>query len=157
MGLSVGAGLVAAAAGLTHSGTGLGRPVVAAGTGAALETVTVSADPDGYRELVELADRHPGVRAWAIEGTGTYGASLTRHLHGEGEEVLELDRPKRPARRIGAKSDPLDAARTERDALARRNNATPRQGSQRAALAVLLAARRSAVDAASVAHVGCTP
>lgn len=117
----------------------------------------MSADPDGYRELVELADRHPGVRAWAIEGTGTYGASLTRHLHGEGEEVLELDRPKRPARRIGAKSDPLDAARTERDALARRNNATPRQGSQRAALAVLLAARRSAVDAASVAHVGCTP
>jgi hypothetical protein len=127
--------------------------VVAATTGAVVETVTVSTDLGGYDELVELADRHAGLRAWAIEGTGTYGAGLTRHLRGAGEEVLELDRPKRPPRRMGAKSDDLDAVRTARDALAREHNATPRRGAERAALSVLLAARRSAVEAAKVAHV----
>jgi hypothetical protein len=127
--------------------------VVQAATGAVVETITVDTDTDGYAELVELADRHAGLRAWAIEGTGTYGAGLTRHLQIAGEEVLELDRPKRPSRRMGAKSDELDAVRTARDALGREYNATPRQGAERAALSVLLTARRSAVEAASVAHV----
>ena len=54
------------------------------------------------------------MRVWAIEGTGTYGAGLTRHLHACGEQVFELDRPKRPARRNGAKTDSLDAVRTAR-------------------------------------------
>ncbi len=127
--------------------------VVSAVTGAVVETVTVTTDPDGYTQLIELADRHAALRAWAVEGTGTYGAGLTRCLQTAGEEVLELDRPKRPARRMGAKSDELDSVRTARDALAREHNAAPRQGHERAALAVLLAARRSAVQAASVAHV----
>jgi len=127
--------------------------VVTATTGAVAEIVTVATDLDGYDELVALADRHAGLRAWAIEGTGSYGAGLTRHLQVGGEEVLELDRPKRPPRRMGAKSDDIDAVRTARDALAREINATPRQGSERAALSVLLTARRSAVEAAKVAHV----
>jgi transposase len=132
----------------THTAT-----VVTAVTGAALETVTVATDPVGYQHLVELADRHGGSRVWAIEGTGTYGAGLTRHLHACGEVVLELDRPKRPARRNGAKTDALDAVRTARDALALEHNATPRDSGDRAALSVLIAARRSAVDAAKVAHM----
>ena len=127
--------------------------VVTAVTGAALETVTVATDPAGYQHLVELANRHPGARVWAIEGTGTYGAGLTRHLHACGEVVFELDRPKRPARRNGAKTDALDAVRTARDALALEHNATPRNSGDRAALSVLIAARRSAVDAAKVAHM----
>ena len=125
--------------------------VVTAVTGAALETLTVPTDVTGYRQLVELADRHPGARVWAIEGTGTYGAGLTRHLHACGEQVFELDRPKRPARRNGAKTDSLDAVRTARDALALEHNATPRDSGDRAALSVLITARRSAVDAAKVA------
>jgi len=48
---------------------------------------------------------------WAIEGTGGYGAGLTRFLATLQEHVVELDRPKRAARRQGAKSDPLDATR----------------------------------------------
>lgn len=127
--------------------------VVAATTGAVLETITVSADPDGYGELVELADAHAALRAWAIEGTGTYGADLTRVLQETGELVHELDRPKRPKRRMGEKNDELDAIRTARDALARKHNAIPRRGAERAALSVLIAGRRSAVDAAKVAHV----
>jgi hypothetical protein len=132
----------------THTAT-----VVRSVTGAALETMTAPTDATGYQHLVELADRHPGVRVWAIEGTGTYGAGLTRHLQAWGERVLELDRPNRPARRNGAKTDSLDAVRAARDALALEHHAVPRHGGDRAALSVLITARRSAVDAAKVAHL----
>lgn len=126
--------------------------VVTAATGAVLETITVDTDPDGYRELAALADRHSGLRAWSIEGTGGYGAGLARFLAERDELVIELDRPNRPARRNGAKSDPLDAVRAAREALSREHLAQPRSAGERAALAVRLAARRSAVDASTVAQ-----
>lgn len=125
--------------------------VIDATTGAVLDKATVETDPDGYAELVAMADRHSGLRAWSIEGTGGYGAGLVRHL-GDGEIVIELDRPNRPARRNGAKSDPLDAIRAGREALTREHLAQPRAAGERAALAVRLAARRSAVDAATDAQ-----
>ncbi|MCA1656164.1 MAG: hypothetical protein LC713_00325 [Actinobacteria bacterium] len=53
---------------------------------------------------------------------------LARHLANAGELVIELDRPKRPARRAGAKSDPTDAERAARDALARTQLAQPKTG-----------------------------
>jgi transposase len=126
--------------------------VIDANTGAVLDTITIDTDPDGYAELVAMADRHSMLRAWSIEGTGGYGAGLCRHLGELGELVIELDRPNRPARRNGAKSDPLDAVRAGREALAREHLAQPRAAGERAALAVRLAARRSAVDASSVAQ-----
>jgi transposase len=126
--------------------------VVTAATGAAVEDLTVDTDPEGYGELVALADRHSGLRAWSVEGTGGYGAGLVRFLAERGEVVIELDRPNRPARRNGAKSDPLDAVRAGREALTREHLAQPRAAGERAALAVRLAARRSAVDASSVAQ-----
>ena len=91
--------------------------VVQAVSGAMLEQLTVPATPAGYRKLLALADRQRGRRVWAIEGTGGYGAGLTRFLQRHGEQVVELDRPKRAARRHGAKSDPLDATRAAREAL----------------------------------------
>jgi transposase len=126
--------------------------VVQAGSGAMLEQVTVSATPAGYRQLLQLADRHDGRRVWAIEGTGGYGAGLTRCLAAHAEQVLELDRPKRVARRHGAKSDPLDAIRAAREALGRDQLAQPRAAGHRAALSVRLAARRSAVQATTDAQ-----
>jgi transposase len=126
--------------------------VITAATGAAVEDLTVATDPDGYAELLALADRHSGLRAWSIEGTGGYGAGLTRFLAERGERVIELDRPNRPARRNGAKSDPLDAVRAGREALSREHLAQPRAAGERAALSVRLAARRSAVDASTVAQ-----
>jgi len=33
--------------------------------------------PDGYEELVAFAEERGGFRAWAIEGTGSYGAGPT--------------------------------------------------------------------------------
>lgn len=121
-------------------------------TGAALEHTTEATDPDGYMALVELADRHAGLRAWAIEGANGYGAGLARFLAERGEWVIELDRPARPARRHGAKSDEIDAVRAAREALAREHLAQPRSDGERAALSVRLAARRSAVDASTTAQ-----
>jgi transposase len=126
--------------------------VVAAATGAVLAQRTVAADAVGSPALGELAGRHPGRRVWALEATGGYGAGLTRALHAAGERVVELERPKRPARRHGAKSDPLDAVRAARDALGRASLAEPRAAGRRAALAALLATRRSAVEASIVAQ-----
>jgi len=101
----------------THSAAALD-----ARTSGVLGELTVEATPDGYDLLVAFADGHSGLRAWAIEGTGGHRAGLTRHLGGE--LVLELDRPERAQRRHGAKSDPLDAIRAAREALARTKLAT---------------------------------
>jgi transposase len=126
--------------------------VVLARTGAAVAEMTVSAEPDGYLTLLELAEANGASRAWAIEGTGGYGAGLARFLAEAGERIIELDRPVRPHRRGGAKSDALDAVRAAREALSRAHWAEPRTGGERAALSVLLAARRSAVEASADAR-----
>src|SRR3954469_11415053 len=122
-------------------------------TGGVLGEITVEATPGGYAELVEFADNHATLRAWAIEGTGGHGAGLSRHLLEISEIVIELDRPKRAARRNGAKSDPLDAIRAAREAMARPRLGTPRTGGERQALSVLLAARRSAINASTEAQL----
>jgi transposase len=126
--------------------------VMTAATGAVVEQATVPATPAGYRQLLALATQQPGRRVWAIEGTGGYGAGLTRFLAAHQEQVVELDRPKRAARRHGAKSDPIDATRAAREALGRDRLAQPRAAGHRAALAARLAARRSAVQAATDAQ-----
>lgn len=131
----------------THSAA-----IVDAGNGAVLDQITVEATADGYAELVAFADQYPSLRAWAIEGTGGHGAGLTRHLERAQEIVIELDRPERAHRRNGAKSDPLDAIRAAREALARPRLGTPRSGGDRQALSVLMVARRSAVNAATDAQ-----
>jgi transposase len=126
--------------------------VVAAATGAMITQLTVPATPVGYQQLLRLANLQDGRRVWAIEGTGGYGAGLTRFLAAHAEQVVELDRPKRAARRHGAKSDSLDATRAAREALSRDQLAQPRAAGHRRALSVRLAARRSAVQAATDAQ-----
>jgi transposase len=121
--------------------------IVTAATGAVVNQATVAATPAGYQQLLALATQQPGQRIWAIESTGGDGAGLTRFLHGHHEQVVELDRPKRAARRHGATSDPLEATRAAREALARDQLAQPRAAGHRAALQVRLTARRSAVQA----------
>jgi hypothetical protein len=81
------------------------------------------------------------LRAWAIEGSNGYGAGLARFLAERGEWVIELDRPSRPARRHGAKSDEIDAVRAAHEALSREHLAQPRCDGERAVLSVRLAAR----------------
>ena len=56
-----------------------------------------------------------------IEGTGSYGAGLARHVTAAGIRVVEVDRSDRQDRRRQGKSDPLDAV----SAAGRRSPAGP--------------------------------
>ena len=121
--------------------------VVAAATGAVLARRAVRANARGYQEALRfVGETACAARAWAIEGTGSYGAGLARYLAGRGETVLEVSRAPRAERRLRGKDDALDAARTARAALASETLARPRNGERREALRLLLVARRSAVD-----------
>jgi transposase len=116
--------------------------------GGLLAQTSVSADAAGYRRLFDFARAQvPGRRCWAVEGAGTYGAGLAAFLQANGEQVVEVGRPKRPARRTGAKSDALDAVRAAREALAQDHLLSPRRRGEREALRVLLATRHSACAA----------
>ena len=93
--------------------------VVAAATGAVVAGTAAVANMRGYRALLAAVQRQaPGRRVWAIEGTGSYGAGLTRYLADSGERVLEVSRTPRGERRLAGKDDSLDAARAARAALA---------------------------------------
>jgi transposase len=116
-------------------------------SGAVVVEATVFADSDGYAEALRLVEEHaPGRRAFAIEGTGSYGFGLTRFLRGRGERALEVGRLRRE-RRSGGKTDALDAVRAARGALANERPSTPRAGGERQALQALVAAREGAVNA----------
>src|SRR3954451_1099950 len=76
-------------------------------------SITVPTTPAGNAELLAWA-RSLGetVVAFAVEGTGSYGASLTRFLQAQGQYVVEATRPKRDdaaLRRSRGKSDAIDA------------------------------------------------
>lgn len=120
--------------------------VVEVRTGALVGDWQLPACADGYREalrrVVELA---PGRRLWALEGTGCYGAGLTRSLLAAGERVREVERPLRRGVNARLKTDALDALRAARAAL-ERPLAHPRDGGVREALRVLLATREQAVQ-----------
>jgi transposase len=121
--------------------------------GARLLEAEVAATPPGYGRALALAREHAaGARAWAIEGTGSYGKGLARYLGERGELVFELERPKRPrGRRERGKSDALDARRAARALLEGEQLARPRRGGAREALRCLLQTRDSAVQARRVA------
>jgi hypothetical protein len=114
-------------------------------TGAVLEQLAVPADPRGYQRMIAFGQRHGDSRLWAIEGTGSFGAGLTTALLARNERVVEVDRPKRPARRAGAKSDDIDAVRAARQALAGDGVAEPRCRGEREAIRVL-ATRAQAIE-----------
>jgi transposase len=128
--------------------------VVVAPTGAVLAQTVVRATGRGYAQALRFAESHAGgVRAWAIEGAGHYGAGLTRYLSGRDETVLEVGRHTRTERRLQGKDDPLDAVRAARTGLAAETLTLPRAGQRQEALRVLLLSRRSAVDVRRVALV----
>jgi len=121
--------------------------VVSSVTGGVSGIESHPASRSGYAGMVEFADGYSDAsdRAWAIEGTGSYGAGLTAFLKDRGEWVIEVDRPGRHRDRDRSKSDSLDAVRAARDALGRKQWAQPRAGGEREALRVLLAVRDGAV------------
>ncbi len=121
--------------------------VVEVVSGAVVFEATIDANSDGYAQALKLVDEHaPGRRAFAIEGTGSFGAGLTRFLTSREEWVLEVGRLRRE-RRSGGKSDALDAVRAARSVLSQQRPSTPRAGGERQALQALVAARAGAVNA----------
>jgi transposase len=135
----------------THTGTHtaclldqLGRQVA---------TITVGADPRGCAMLLAWARQQaPGPRlAWAVEGTRSHGQGLVRALSASGQMVAEAGRPARASKRPGGKSDPADALRAARDALAADKLAQPRSDGPREALRILLTARAQASTARTAA------
>lgn len=121
--------------------------LVEAKSGGLVREAQLAASTQGYAQALELAKRHaPGRRAWAIEGTGSYGAGLSRFLTACGERVLEVGRLRRE-RRSQAKSDALDALATARSVLGQTKLAAPRAGGRREALRALMVARAGALAA----------
>jgi transposase len=121
--------------------------VVHVQSGAVVFETTVVANSDGYANALQIVGEHAsGRRAFAVEGTGSFGAGLTRFLTGHDEQVLEVGRLRR-GRRSGGKTDALDAVRAARSVLTSERPATPRAGGERQALQVLVAAREGAVNA----------
>jgi transposase len=116
-------------------------------TGGVVFEASVQASSGGYARAWELAREHaPGRRAFAIEGTGSFGAGLARFLGSAGERVFEVGRLRRE-RRSGGKTDALDAVRAARSVLAQIKPALPRAGGEREALRALMAAREGAANA----------
>ena len=76
------------------------------------------ADSGGYRQLLGWLGRHGNLDMVGVEGTGSYGAGLTRFLLDRGINVVEVDRPDRRTRRQRGKSDPIDAEAAARAVLA---------------------------------------
>jgi transposase len=84
--------------------------------GALLDTETFPATAAGYRQLLRWLRGFGTVDLVGVEGTGSYGAGLTRHLHAQGVRVVEVDRPNRQNRRRRGKSDVVDAIAAARAA-----------------------------------------
>jgi transposase len=120
--------------------------------GRKLGELTVPTGARGNAALLAWARSHGGtIRGFAVEGTGSYGASLTRYLLTEGQFVIEATRPRRGdrlARRNGGKSDAIDALRAARALLAEDLDIAPKhRDGDGERLRMLTIARRSAVKA----------
>ena len=122
-------------------------------TGALLATAPFAANAAGYGELATWLATWGPVRRVGVEGTGSYGAGLARHLAAAGVEVVEVNRPNRQTRRRAGKSDTVDAAAAARAALAGDATAVPKaHNGPVEAIRMLTVARRSAVKARTQAH-----
>jgi transposase len=103
------------------------------------------ASPAGYAYLLEWLGGFGTVCLVGIEGTGSYGAGLARHITAAGIRVVEVDRSDRQDRRRRGKSDPLDAVSAARAALSGRAAGTPKgRDGQVEAIRALMVAKRTA-------------
>src|SRR5713226_5750841 len=99
----------------------------------------------GYARLLGWLGGFGTVCLVGIEGTGSYGAGLARHVTAAGVRVVEVDRSDRQDRRRQGKSDPLDAVSAARAAQSGRARAAPQgRDGQVEAIRALMVARRSA-------------
>ena len=118
------------------------------GVGRLLGTQSVPTTAAGYRALLGWLRGFGTVTSVGVEGTGSRGAGLARHLAAQGVTVLEVNRPNRQARRRRGKSDPADAEAAARAVLAREATGTPKATNGTVeAVRLLRLTRRSAMKA----------
>jgi transposase len=119
--------------------------------GRRLGTHSVPTTPAGFAVLLAWARDFGAIEQIGIEGTGSYGAGLTRWLRARGLTVIEVERPHRldrQARRRRGKSDPLDAEAAARAVQAGTVIGQPKAGDgQVEMIRTLRLARRSAMKA----------
>ncbi len=113
--------------------------------GAELGVRSYPTTPTGHRALLAWLRELGAVERVGVEGTGSYGAGLTRFLHARGVVVVEVNRPNRQLRRSHGKSDPVDAVAAARAAQSGQatGEAKARHGAVEA-IRALRVARRSA-------------
>ncbi len=102
----------------------------------------------GYRDLLEWMSSFGPVDRVGVEGTGSWGAGLSRFLAAADVRVVEVCRPDRQARRFNGKSDPVDAEAAALAALSGRAAVVPKSGvGPVEAIRMLVGCRDSAVKA----------
>ena len=118
------------------------------GRGVRLDENHVPTTIRGYEELERWSRSLGEIRAFGIEGTGSYGAGIARFMTGRGYTVIEVNRPDRSVRYRKGKSDPTDAEMAARGVLAGVADATPKSGEGEVEMIRMLkSARDSAVKA----------
>jgi transposase len=115
--------------------------------GGVLGVETFDTTTVGYQHLVGWLGGFGTISLVGVEGTGSYGAGLTRHLTGKGVRVVEVDRSNRQARHRAGKTDAVDAIAAARAALTGTATGTPKSRTGNIeAIRVLTVARRSAAS-----------
>lgn len=120
--------------------------------GRVLDVESFPATRDGYQQLLAWLRDHGELVGVGVEGCGSWGAGLARHLVAEGVTVVEVNRPNRQNRRRRGKSDPVDAEAAGRAVLNGEATTTPKTGDGPVeALRQLRVARAGAVKARTAA------
>ena len=96
------------------------------GIGRVVDTAVFPTTPAGDCSLVDWAESFGPIDRAGIEGTGSFGANLSRHLTDRGIECFEVNRPNRQHRRRHGKSDVADAIGAARAVLSGEADGRPR-------------------------------
>ena len=96
------------------------------GVGRLLDTRSFGTTAGEYARLSVWMRSFGTLERVGVEGTGSYGAGLARHLATVGVEVVEVNRPNRQMRRTSGKNDTIDAEAAARAALNGQATAAPK-------------------------------
>ncbi len=122
--------------------------------GIRLAALSIPTNPKGYLELERWSRSLGQVLAFGIEGTGSYGAGLSRSLLAHDHNVIEVTRPNRQLRYTQGKTDSLDAEGAARSVLSGQATARPKtQTGSSEMIRHLKIARDTAVKSRSQAMV----
>jgi transposase len=94
--------------------------------GGVLGTQSFPTTAAGYRQLLRWMASFGPMHAVGVEGTGSYGSGLARHLAEQDVTVIEVARPNRQVRRRHAKTDVVDAIAAARAVLSGEATGSPK-------------------------------